>query len=58
MKRRGAAALTLALLVAVAACSDSGEHRAARARPVNGDGSQAATGPLDTLIAAIAGHAG
>ena len=25
---------------------------------VNGDGSQAATGPLDTLIAAIAGHAG
>jgi serine-type D-Ala-D-Ala carboxypeptidase/endopeptidase (penicillin-binding protein 4) len=25
---------------------------------VDGDGSQAATGPLDTLIAAIAGHAG
>jgi serine-type D-Ala-D-Ala carboxypeptidase/endopeptidase (penicillin-binding protein 4) len=33
MKRRSGAALTVALLVAVAACSDSGEHGSARARP-------------------------
>ena len=33
MKRRSAAALTVALLVAVAACSDSGEHRSPRTRP-------------------------
>src|SRR6266508_6018962 len=33
MRHRSAAALTVALLVAAAACSDSGEHGSARARP-------------------------
>ena len=33
MRHRSAAALTVALLVALAACSDAGEHGSARARP-------------------------